>query len=176
MVWGLEPVDLDWMLEKKVCRGDEVRRSKERRDARRLVVEERWETWLAEEKVVLLQKAMDATWWISRTRKTVDHVTMNTININGNNNKNNNQPPIQGRTDPEIHEQLKDLGLLVDVKNTLEEMDIENEHDEQEGEGGRREEGYKYWPMLRWMQMYHSTEYGRSREREVKRILMPLKE
>ncbi|KAF8940973.1 hypothetical protein BGZ47_007549 [Haplosporangium gracile] len=172
MVWGLEPVDLEWMLERDGRRGsDERRKSRDRRMARRRVVEERWETWLAEEKVVLLQKAMDTSWWISRTRKTVDHVTVTTATTNGNNN-NKNRSPIRGRTDPEIHEQLKDLGLLVDVKNMLEEMNIA---DEQEGEsgggGGGGKEGYKYWPMLRWMRIYHSTEYGRSREREVKRIL-----
>ncbi|KAF9341755.1 hypothetical protein BGZ91_002699 [Linnemannia elongata] len=175
MVWGLEPVDLDWMLEKEGYRGDELRKSKERREARRLVVEERWETWLAEGKIILVQKAMDANWWISRTRKTVDHVTIASTTLNSDNSSNNNRPPIRGRADPEIHEQLKDLGLLVDVKNMLEEMDFVNERDEQ-NEGGRRGEGYKYWPMLRWMRMYHSTEYGRSREREVKRMLTPLKE
>ncbi|KAG9069709.1 hypothetical protein KI688_009031 [Linnemannia hyalina] len=176
---GLESVDLDWMLEKKWCRGDEVRRSKERREARKMVVKERWETWLAEEEeVVLVQKVMDASWWIDRTRETVDRATFTTTAINsGNNNNNNNsnRPPIWGRTDPEIHEQLKDLGLLVDVKNMIDEMDIESDRDGQEG-GGRREDGYKYWPMLRWMRMFRVTEYGRSREREVKRMLASVKE
>ncbi|KAF9535960.1 hypothetical protein EC957_001248, partial [Mortierella hygrophila] len=178
---GLEPVDLDWMLEKKGCRGDEVWRSKERREARRMVVEKRWETWLAEEEeAVLAQKAMDASWWINRTCETVDHATFTTTAINdddnnNNNNNNNNRPPIWGRTDPGIHEQLKDLGLLVDVKNMIDEMDIESDRDEKEG-GGGREDGYKYWPVLRWMRMFRSTEYGRSREREVKRMLAPVKE
>jgi hypothetical protein len=183
MVWGLERVDLDWILERRsYCGGGgsgngkkEARKRRSKggaREARRRVVEERWETWLAEEKLFLLQKAMDASWWISRTRKTVDHSTITTAtaaakSTNGSSGS-SLQPSIRGKIDPDILEQLKDLGLLVDVKNVIEKMDAEDEHEEEEGE---REGGYRYWPMLRWMRVYQWTEYGRSREREIKRML-----
>ncbi|KAG0366824.1 hypothetical protein BGX24_003532 [Mortierella sp. AD032] len=154
MVWNLELVDLDWMLE-------EGHRDVRRREMRRIIVAERWEYLLHEERVNMLQKAMETNWWVSRTRKMIPH---NTIA----NTSNTSKHLLRGRTDPEIHEQLKNLGLLVDVKNMLEEMEIENER--QGGEGGEGEY-FKCWPMLRWMRIYHSTEYGRSKEREVRRLL-----
>ncbi|KAF9121410.1 hypothetical protein BGW39_010558 [Mortierella sp. 14UC] len=160
IVWNLEQVDLDWMLE-------EGHRDARRREMRRRVVGERWEHWLHEERVAVVQKAMQANWWVSRTRKMLPH-----NNTTAGNTTNTVKPLLRGRTDPEIHEQLKDLGLLVDVKNMLEEMEIEDERLEGQGEGGY----FKCWPMLRWMQIYHSTEYGRSREREVHRLLAQPKE
>ncbi|KAF9909615.1 hypothetical protein EC991_008273 [Linnemannia zychae] len=157
MAWNLMPVDLDWMLE-------EGHRDTRRRETRRRVVAERWEHWLDEERVAEVQKTMQTNWWVSRTRKMLPH--------NSTTAKAVFRPALKGRTDPEIHEQLKDLGLLVDVKNILEEMEIEDERLEGQGEGG----WFKCWPMLRWMRIYHSADYGRSREREVQRLTAQLKE
>ncbi|KAG0275435.1 hypothetical protein BGZ95_008799 [Linnemannia exigua] len=154
-VWNLELVDLDWILE-------EGHRDVRRREMRRRVIAERWEYLLYEERVNKLQEAMETNWWVSRTRKMVPHSTTT-------NTSNTNKQVLRGRTDPEIHEQLKNLGLLVDVKDMLEEMEVENER--QGKEEGREGWYFKCWPMLRWMQIYHSTEYGRSKEREVRRLL-----
>ncbi|KAF9920474.1 hypothetical protein FBU30_009702 [Linnemannia zychae] len=147
--WSLEPVDVDWILESG-------HRDINRRIARKCLVKNRWGRWLAEERLQDLQSAMDAQWGAHQTRKTDKGSTLT------------DRLPIQGRTDPEIHAQLKNLGLLIDVKAMLDEM----EEEDTKMETG----GFKCWPMLRWMKIYHTTEYGRSKEKEVKRMLSAPKE
>ncbi|KAF9081262.1 hypothetical protein BGX23_001074 [Mortierella sp. AD031] len=166
MAWGdLEPVDLDWMLDEAHGHTDVGRRSREER--RRAV--ERWEGSLGDESVGELETAMRSQWW-DRNKATTATTTTTPMTISTPPKTLENRPQqiLRGRTDPEIHAELKDLGLLVDVKNMLEEMD------QQGGEEGQ--EPFRCWPMLRWMRVYQTTEYGRSREREIKRLLTRPKE